>query len=270
MTPAMRPGWNGFRVASLSTPEGARRELEGRGGAGTRGRWNASVRRADGDGPPCAEQPGSNRTAPAVGHPARRGDRRAEGSVAGRPARSSPPQTPLRWEPLPGHELRQVPAAVGAQPVVVAAADERAEAVRLHLERPAATCANRAATGGPNVLVLAARVGLLGDVPRGRVVLLNDRVSLRGLDDRFDVALLVSRLDDEAGRVRPGALVEVARDAELLDAAERAALVDDREVARDRAEGLVQVLDALVDLPVERLVLPHPSRPLVAHSRGLL
>jgi hypothetical protein len=36
-------------------------------------------------------------------------------------------------------------------------------------------------------------------------------------------------------------LVDVARDAELLHALEVAALADDREVARDRAESLVQV-----------------------------
>jgi hypothetical protein len=84
-------------------------------------------------------------------------------------------------------------------------------------------------------------------------VLLDDQEALLRVHDMLEIGVLVARVDEEAARVRAYLLVEAERDSDTLGAGVVGALAD--EVGGLLVgPGLVQFLNAFVDLAKERLV----------------
>src|SRR5829696_5417313 len=76
------------------------------------------------------------------------------------------------------------------------------------------------------------------------------------------------RPEDELSWVCSRPLVCLPRQSDLLGTHGIGALANDDELTAHLIKGLVEFLDALIDLPVHRLVAGHLLRPFVRHPRG--
>src|SRR5688500_18804322 len=95
-----------------------------------------------------------------------------------------------------------------------------------------------------------AGVGVLDDLGLRIAGFLDDRVAVVPLDDRFGLEDLMSVDDREPARIRPQALVLLARELDELVAAQSPALAHEREQARR----VLAELHPLVDLAEGRLI----------------
>src|SRR5580765_168462 len=95
--------------------------------------------------------------------------------------------------------------------------------------------------------VVSPRIRFLGDLLHFHAFLLDDHVAVVVLDHALDQRILVADLEQELLRVGTDALVLAGRDGDPLSAVHVAALAEDVELPRDRAERLVDFLNALVD-----------------------